>query len=50
MNFSRIDNTTLNLHFDYEKIDCKQYELIVYATNYNILRTGQGVGELGFTT
>jgi len=48
INFSSIDNTSLYIQIDFEKVDCEQYEVIVYATNYNIFETNSGVGILRF--
>jgi len=46
INLSRIDNSILNLHFDETKIKHNQYEIIVYATSYNVLMVMDGVSGL----
>ena len=46
-NFSRIDNVTLRLIR--EKTQCEEYNIRVYALNYNILLIKSGMGGLVFS-
>jgi len=43
-NLSYIDNLSLEIQLDKEKITCDKYELIVYAINYNLLHVIHGEG------
>ena len=47
-NFSRIDNSTLNLNIDSNLLDNSSSNINIYAINYNILRIMSGMGGLAY--
>lgn len=48
-NFSRIDNTSLNIKFDSDIINVSGTKLVIFVLNYNILRVMNGLAGISYS-
>ena len=48
-NFSRIDNTSLNIKFDSDIINVAGSKLVIFVLNYNILRVMNGLAGISYS-